>query len=264
MEGKIKQFRRKQRIQSGNIHVYLRGNCRFNIFYDDRDRIEFLIRCNNTAQKHSSKIVAFVLMDNHVHLQIVTINLTDFVKDLLKGYVQWYNRKNGLSDKLFKTPFSSACKYSDIWIEKSILYILNNPLKSMICKHPSEYLWSSYHFHFSKRNHLEKHIQVDTDFLNRIYPDKKSLDNAIINFKVGLDEIKERENNIWTRTTDGQVINCLKNILGERSIFQISDNEIVDLIITLKKESGASIRQISSVTHQSYEFVRRTLWRNLR
>ncbi len=264
MEGKMKKLGRNPRIQSGNIHVYFRGNCRFNIFYDDKDRIEFLTRCNNIAQKHKTKILAFVLMDNHVHLQLITNNLTNFVRDLLKGYVQWYNRKNGLSDKLFKTPFSSACKYSDFWIENSILYILNNPLKSKICKHPSEYIWSSYHFHFSKRNHLEKYINIDTEFLNHIYPDRKSLDSAIINYKADLGEIKEKGSDIWTRTTDGLVIKCLKTLLGDRIIYQISDDEMVELIISLRKESGASYRQIASVTHQSYEFVRRTLWRSLR
>ncbi len=71
MEGKKKVFGRKARIQSGNIHVYLRGNCRYNVFYDDKDRIEFLIRCNNVAHKYDTKILAFVLMDNHVHLQLV-------------------------------------------------------------------------------------------------------------------------------------------------------------------------------------------------
>ena len=244
MEGKKKQFGRKPRIQSGNIHVYFRGNCRFNIFYDDNDRKEFLIRCNNVAQKYETKILAFILMDNHVHLQLETNNLTNFVKDLLKGYVQWYNRKNGLSDKLFKTPFSSACKYSDKWIENSIIYILNNPLKSRICKHPSEYLWSSYHFHFSKRNSLEKYIKIDTEFLNRLYPDRKSLDNAIINYKSDLAEIRERGDDVWTRTTDGLVINCLNDLLGERIIYQISASEMEDIIISLRKESGASYRQI--------------------
>ena len=165
---------------------------------------------------------------------------------------------------MFKSPFSSACKYSDIWIENSILYILNNPLKSRICKHPSEYLWSSYHFHFSKRNPLEKYIKIDTEFLNRIYPDRKSLDNAIINYKSDLAEIRERGDDIWTRTTDGLVINCLNVLLGERIIYQISASEMVDLIISLRKESGASYRQIASVTHESYEFVRRILWHSLR
>ncbi|HPS96124.1 MAG TPA: hypothetical protein PK115_05950, partial [Bacteroidales bacterium] len=127
-----------------------------------------------------------------------------------------------------------------------------------------EYLWSSYHFHFSKRNHLEKYINIDTEFINRIYPDRKSLDSAIINYKADLGEIKEKGNDIWTRTTDGLVINCLKILLGDRIIYQISDSEMIDLIISLRKESGASYRQIASVTHQSYEFVRRTLWRSLR
>jgi len=264
MEGQKKLCGRKARTQSGNIHIYLRGNCRFNIFYDDKERIEFLIRCNCAAQKHETKILAFVLMDNHVHLQVVTERLTNFVRDFLKGYVQWYNKKNGLSDKLFKTPFSSACKYSDIWIENSILYILNNPLKSMICNHPSEYLWSSYHFHHYKKNPLEKYINIDTEFLNRIYPDRKSLDNAIINYKSDFSKIRNRGDEIWTRATDGIVINCLNVLLKGRNIYQISPSEMTELIISLRKETGASYRQIASVTHESYEFVRRTLWRSLR
>ncbi len=264
MEGKKKVFGRKARIQSGNIHVYLRGNCRYNVFYDDKDRIEFLIRCNNVAHKYDTKILAFVLMDNHVHLQLVTNNLTNFVSDLLKGYVQWYNRKNGLSDKLFKTPFSSACKHSDKWIENSILYILNNPIKSGMCKYPSEYLWSSYHFHLNNKNPLRKYIKIDTDFLTKIYPNRKSLDKAIMYYKSDLEDIRDKRHDIWPRVTDGFVIKCLNTLLKGRNVFQISEGEMEELIISLRKESGASYRQIASVTHESYELVRRTLWRSLR
>ena len=33
---------RKSREQIGSIHVFIRGNNRRNVFYDDYDRIEFL------------------------------------------------------------------------------------------------------------------------------------------------------------------------------------------------------------------------------
>lgn len=251
----------KPRIQAGNIHVYFRGNCRFNIFYDDNDRIEFLIRCNNTAVKHDTKILAFVLMDNHVHLQIETNSVTNFVRDLLKGYVQWYNRKNGLSDKLFKSPFSSACKYSNDWITNSILYILNNPIKARICEHPSEYLWSSYHLYFGKRHQLQKYINIDIDLINRInkiFQGKNTLDDAIINFKADINELRDKNDGVWTRTTDALVIKHLNLILGKRNIYQINSDEMIKIIIALRNETGATYRQIASVTHQSYDYVRKT------
>ncbi len=260
MEGKNFSIGRKPRIQSGNIHVYFRGNCRFNIFYDDKDRIEFLIRCNNTALKHETKILAFVLMDNHVHLQIETNSVTNFVRDLLKGYVQWYNRKNGLADKLFKSPFSSACKYSNEWITNSILYILHNPIKARICTHPSEYLWSSYHFYLGKRHQLQKYINIDINSINRInwiFLEKNTLDDAIINFKADLNELRDKGDGVWTRTSDAQVIKHLNLLLGRRNIYQISSEEMIKIIIALRNETGASYRQIASVTHQSYEYVRR-------
>lgn len=252
-------IRKKPRIQAGNIHVYFRGNCRFNIFYDDKDRIEFLIRCNNTAIKHETKILAFVLMDNHVHLQIETNSVTSFVRDLLKGYVQWYNRKNGLSDKLFKTPFSSACKYSNEWILKSILYILNNPIKARLCKHPSEYLWSSYHLYFGKKHQLQKYINIDIDLINRIFHGKDTLDDAIINFKADIYELRDKGDSVWTRTPDALVIKHLNILLSGKNIYQLSPDEMINIIIALRHETGATYRQIASVTHQCYEYVRKTL-----
>ncbi|MEA5005955.1 MAG: hypothetical protein VB022_06035 [Rikenellaceae bacterium] len=119
-------------------------------------------------------------------------------------------------------------------------------------------------FYFINNNPLEKYIKIDTEFLKRIYPDRKSLDNAIINYKSDMKEIRDNERDIWTRTTDGFVIKCLNTSLNGRNIFHISEGEMEDLIISLRKESGASYRKIASVTHESYEFVRRTLWRSLR
>ncbi len=75
-----KEFQKKpskeKRIQSGNIHICIRGNCRRIIFFDDQDKIEFLKRCNSAAIEFDTDILAFVIMDNHVHLQVVTNQLT--------------------------------------------------------------------------------------------------------------------------------------------------------------------------------------------
>ena len=92
-------------------------------------------------------------------------NMHKFVNGYACGYAKWYNKKYGLSDKLFKTPFGSACKNTEFSLFYNTLYILNNPIKAGICSHPADYKWSSYHFHFSKKNPLASIIDVDTSFL---------------------------------------------------------------------------------------------------
>ncbi len=83
-------------------------------------------------------------------------------------------------------------------------------------------------------------------------------------YKSDLEDIRDKRHDIWPRVTDGFVIKCLNTLLKGRNVFQISEGEMEELIISLRKESGASYRQIASVTHESYELVRRTLWRSLR
>ena len=259
MEGKIRKSSKRQRIQVGNIHAFFRGNSRNTVFYDDVERIVFLKKLKSYSNKYESKIIEFVLMDNHVHIQLITSCLSELFSNFLRDYSKWYNSKKGLSDKLFKSPFSSACKYSDEWILNSNLYILNNPLKAGICNHPSEYKWSSYNFHHNRSNPLSSMIDVDTEFVDSIFKTKGELDNAIINFQPDIGEIKKRGRDKWTITPDSIINKHLSMTLNGRSIFTLNKAETERIIISLRKETGASYRQIASILHESYEYVRRVL-----
>ena len=133
---------RVTRVQEGSIHVYFRGNNRNNVFYEDVDRVSFLSRCGYYSKKYNSTVQEFVLMDNHIHLQLQTNQLTRLMKSILVSFVHYYNQKHNTSGNLFQSPFSSVCKYSDEWKIDSMLYILQNPLAAEICKHPADYKWS--------------------------------------------------------------------------------------------------------------------------
>ena len=160
---------------------------------------------------------------------------------------------------MFKTPFSSACKYSDEWILNSNLYILNNPIKAGICKHPSEYEWSSYHFHHNKSNPLSSFIDVDTRFIDSIFKTKEELNEAILNFQPNIGELKQRGKDKWTKTPDSIINKYLSIKLNGRSLFALNKEETINMIISLRKETDASYSQIASILHESYEYVRRVL-----
>jgi len=244
----------KRREQEGNFHVWLRGNGRFNVFYTDEDHTDFLQRCDESAKVHNTKIFAFVLMANHIHLSLYTTELTDFVKSVLIGYVQRYNRRHKLSDKLFRTPFSSSKLISRLQVAENILYILNNPVKAGICNHPKEYIWSSYHFYETNQsNPLRKHISIDCSPVHEMFFGKDNLDKTLESVSLNA----EPKPNIGRiRIPESEVIEHMNKLLNGRSLGSLNSAEIEKLIILLNKQTQATYRQIASVTHSSYDEVR--------
>lgn len=182
-----------RRIQEGYIHSYIRGNNKKVIFYDDEDRIDFLEKCKRFAKQFDTKILEFVLMDNHVHLQLHTSKLTLFMKSLLMSYVQTYNYKHKSADKLFKTPFSSAAKHTDEWAIENMLYILKNPVKAGICEYPADFKWSSYGFHYGGETLLKHFINVDTSLIDTFFGRKEALDYALSIYNKGNPAVELKE-----------------------------------------------------------------------
>ncbi len=159
-----------KRDQIGFFHVWIRGSNRNNVFYNNADFIGFLERCHKSAIKNETIVSAFVLMDNHVHLQIYTRALNAFMKSLLMSFNQWYNWRKGLSGQLFNSPFSSKLIDNEDYLLYNYLYILTNPVRAGICKNITKYKWSSYHFTKKEKfNFLNKYINVSDLVFNNFF-----------------------------------------------------------------------------------------------
>lgn len=258
---KNKILKHMPREQSGHFHVYFRGNSRQTVFYNDDDFIGFLIKCNFVSKQYHTKIAVFALMDNHVHLHLITDELTPFMRAFLISFTRWYNKRKGLSDKLFKSPFSSVRIYSKALIAENLLYIFSNPIKAGICQNPWEYKWSSYHFHNNTRkNPLQKFIDIDTSIVNEIFPNKTVLDNAIRTFSTNT---IISNGATFPKTPDNLVIQHMNTILNGRNLFTLTKGELKTLMVRLRKEKGATFRQIATLTHESYVEVRKLFWQNI-
>lgn len=133
-------------LDGNYYHVWFRGSNRFNVFYTQNDYTEFLCRLDKMAIKHDTQISAFVLMSNHVHLQVRSNQLTKFMISLLISYTHWYNKKYEMNGQLFGSPFSSSAIHSWDKLEHNLLYILTNPIRAGICKSITEYPWSSFFY----------------------------------------------------------------------------------------------------------------------
>ncbi len=159
-----------KREQVGFFHVWIRGSNRNNVFYDNTDFIGFLERCHKSAMKYKTIVTAFVIMDNHVHLQIYTYSLNAFMKSLLMSFNQWYNKRKGLTGQLFNSPFSSKLIDNEDYLLYNYLYILTNPVRAGICDNISKYRWSSYHFTKEENyNFLKKFINISDLVFNYFF-----------------------------------------------------------------------------------------------
>lgn len=252
---KKRSTQKYSREQSGIFHVYFRGNGRQNVFYYDRDYIKFLEICNEVSQLYQTKICAIVIMDNHVHMNISTNQLTEFMRALLIRFVRWYNLDKGWAEQIFKRPFGSAKLISRGVIKENLGYILSNPVTDKICKQPWEYKWSSYLCYFEDNLcYISKYITIDKSLVESIFIDKASM-NLYMSDYMPDKEIPKDSN--WHRAPDYIVINHLNNLLNGRNLYTLTRPELHEIMIRLKYDKDASFRQIAGLMHESYAEVRR-------
>jgi len=91
-------------------HVTCRGNERRAIFRDDRDRERFLETVDETRELFGVEVHGYVLMDNHVHLILMTPGgtLQKFMQRLNTSYTVFFNRRHRRSGHLFQGRYQAV------------------------------------------------------------------------------------------------------------------------------------------------------------
>ena len=86
-------------------------------------------------------------------------HLVSFFQSLGTRFVRWYNTKYSRSGHLFQDRYYSIPVIKEQQYLATLTYIHNNPVKSALCRYPSEYRWSSFNAFYGQKNPL-----VDTSF----------------------------------------------------------------------------------------------------
>ncbi|WP_308616322.1 transposase [uncultured Enorma sp.] len=135
----------RSRAESGFYHVMLRGNGRQLIFEDDADRREFLSCLDNAIEREGVSLIAWCLMDNHVHLIIDDPHdrLSTVMYRIGMKYAMYFNNRHQREGHLFEGRFKSSPIESDEYLVQAVRYVLNNPVAAGISA-LEDYRWSSY------------------------------------------------------------------------------------------------------------------------
>lgn len=137
---------RMARITSdgGYYHVMLRGSGRQLIFIDDEDRKAFVRMLRRAIEQDGIEVLAWCLMDNHVHVLIhdARNTLSAAMHRLATTYARYFNERNGHVGQVFQGRFASRLVETDRYLLQAVRYIHNNPVDLGVL--PSQYPWSSY------------------------------------------------------------------------------------------------------------------------
>lgn len=129
---------RKARLDApGTLHhVIIRGIEKRRIVNDKKDRENLVSRMGEIATETETKIFAWSLMSNHMHvlLRSSSVGLPKFMRRLLTGYAIVYNRRHSRHGHLFQNRYKSIICEEDVYFRQLVRYIHLNPIRAGLVK----------------------------------------------------------------------------------------------------------------------------------
>lgn len=134
------------------------------IFALEKYKHEIFTRLKNLLKKSSMECYAWSIMDNHLHLLLLTgkTSLAEIMRRLLTGYALYYNKERKRAGHLFQNRYKSILCDSDDYLLPLIRYIHLNPVrvKKVVFTGLRRYPWTG-HNEIMDRNKKERIIARD-------------------------------------------------------------------------------------------------------
>ena len=121
-------------------HVIGRGIEKREIFYNNKDRNDFIERLSGIARDGGMDVYAWALIPNHFHLLCKTEKqpLATSMRKLLTGYVVNFNRRYQRHGHLFQNRYKSIVCQEDRYLKELVRYIHLNLLRAGLVKSLNE------------------------------------------------------------------------------------------------------------------------------
>ena len=126
-------------------HFYTAGESVDAMFYDNDDFRNGMNRVYSTALKYDILILAFVLMDTHVHFVLYGEfgECNAFLHEYMRRSSQYLAGKYSLQRKLGNVEISHQCIDDDRYLMTAICYTIKNPIAAGLRYNVQDYPWSS-------------------------------------------------------------------------------------------------------------------------
>lgn len=230
----------REEIKGGYYHVVARGNNREYIFKKDIDKGYFLKLLNESREPMRYRLLGYVLMDNHYHLLIQTmdIKLQKIMHQINNKYSKYFNAIYERCGHVFQGRYTASPIREERYLLTVLAYIHQNPVKAGMCKKVEDYKWSSDKFY---RKKLKGFIETRTinEMIEKGFRENRKQYSDI------MDEMEETDyeklNDIGEEAYEVMMKNSIVAVnrpsLNEILEETVGDEEIADIIIKGTRKS---------------------------
>ena len=204
-------------------HVLSRGNGRQDIFLSDDDRHLFLSLLEELSERFNVEVYAYVLMSNHYHLLVKTIdaNLSKAMQWFGTSYTRKFNLNNHTGGHLFQGRFKSIIVENDAYLLRLSCYIHRNPLRAGIVERLADYDWSSYRFYGYKKK--------PPDWLKtQTILDQVSGDDRHMAYRKKVQKYSDEQSSVWEDVKHGLIYGS-QDFVSDLKVRFLEDKKDVEL-----------------------------------
>lgn len=239
----------RTKSSSKTYHIMIRGVNKQAIFLDEQDNKMFINILLKSKEKFAYSIYAYVLMKNHVHLEIMDNDMmSKIIHFISSSYAMYFNSKYDRVGHLFQDRYKSKPIENQRYLLTLLRYIHQNPEKAGICA-TDKYRWSSYKNYINGWNKI-----VDIDYILNLIDNNNEkaigeferLNNSIV--KLESKDILEFE--MRNKLKDNELEKIIMEIIGKREFKDFSKynkTEKEKIINKLKDIKGTNATQIAKV-----------------
>lgn len=148
-------------INSEFLHIMVQGLNKEYIFNQEKEIEKYFDLLSENIEKFKLKIVAYCIMNNHVHLLTFsndTNGISKFMQKINTKYAIYYNKSHNRCGYVFRNRYKSEEIYSRAHLLSCINYIHNNPVKAGMCENKSDYKYSSYNDYLNKEGFVNEEL----------------------------------------------------------------------------------------------------------
>ncbi len=130
------------------FHILTRGNNRQDVFMDETDHQQYIEILKRYKERYQFKLYHYVLMKNHVHLVLETLEKGGSLAEIMKGislsYAQQYKKRYDHIGHFWQDRYKSILISKDQYLLACGSYVELNPVRAGLVRDPGDYRWSSY------------------------------------------------------------------------------------------------------------------------
>lgn len=229
---------------SSFYHVMVQGDEKKYVFQKGKNKRKFLYLLKHNAFRNDVEIIAYCLMDNHVHVLLFCPDVSRISKMMSQcntSYGLYFNKTRGKIGHVFRDRFKSEGIYTKSHLINCIKYIHENPVKAGICDRCDQYMFSSYNVFKNTKDMIKQICELSKHDMNEI------MKNTHTDTKYMDDEYSKE---------DIQAV--AEDVLNKYLILKDDDNGIAKAYKELKERCRISDTEIANILGiNRYSLIRR-------